>query len=140
MLLTILFPFRATYRSLDLQSRWWHRLAISVFGLFLLFLTLTFAGNRISDDLQERDRELNRATTSFMNQVATLDDSPTSSARTYELSKRYEEISHVLRRECDIRLSEDYGAAFGFCLSLSYVLQLIYRLAIYVVFGSKTQM
>jgi len=138
MLLTILFPFRTTYRKLELQNRWWHRLAVALFGLLMIILTLSFSSNRVSDDLQERDAQLNRASSNFMSQVDTLDDSVASRTKTYELSKRYEQVSAELRHEYDIRLAEDYGAICGFCLSLSYILQCMYRLAIYVAFGSRT--
>jgi quinol-cytochrome oxidoreductase complex cytochrome b subunit len=137
MLLSLLFPFRKTYTVLRLHDRWWHRLAVSIFVLTVLGLSLAFGGARVSDDIDAKDHKLNAVTTTFVNEEAALDNSANSRAMTYQLSIRYEQTTHQLRREFDENLAEDYGWTFGFCLSLSYILQLIYRLAVYVVFGNK---
>jgi hypothetical protein len=137
MLLTVLFPFRRTYRDLDLRRFWWHRLAIALFGLALLVLTLPLMSSRISYIVHQRDAAIDRAAGEFMDQTLYLDDTSSSHAKTYEWSQRYSQICDAIREQYDIQLSQAYGASVGFCLSLSYILQLLYRLAIYVVFGSR---
>ena len=132
MFLKLVFPFGSTFRRLHLHKYWWHRLAIVSFWATLLLIggSVWFGLNRLELGQQEEYRAMVQSDADYRQSVAVTTD---------EKDK--------IRKELEQQLSQGYqqypvypwanlGIGIVMALIVSYLLQLGYRLLLYIVFGS----
>ena len=113
----LLFPFIGTIRRLQLRQYWWHRLLLLAFFASLLASLLTvWIG-------------LNKQEMHGLQDCISLEVSQRAKGRTY--ISVYEECARLY----PVHSRGNLGIAVGLTVVLSYLLQVLYRLFIFVVFG-----
>jgi hypothetical protein len=131
----ILFPFRWKYRELGLSKWWWHRLAIVLFAIALsaVFLMSVWI---VADGYSEKDSRLDNASSEYFDANQTDQNvTPTGS----QALNHYEEQIKKINHDANVTLCWEIGFALGFLVCLSYMLQSLYRVILYVVYGSKRE-
>jgi hypothetical protein len=133
----ILFPFRSKYSELGLKRRWWHRFAIVLFGVAMTVALLTGVWLAISD-YGEKNVRIDSALNDSIEAKGQL-DANASPAENQAIDQRYEEQRKQIDHDANVSLFVEIGFTVVLLAALSYLLQLLYRVLIYVVYGNKRE-
>jgi len=138
MLMTILFPFRGAYRKLALSKYWWYRLSIALYCLVLLFLIAPSSLSRLSSDMSDHENRIKDIDNAYMRlEFSSSGNSPDWTDRNRQLDQRYKVLLDQANAGYSKRLWGDVGFVCGAIFMVSYLLQIAYRILIYVIYGDR---
>jgi hypothetical protein len=146
-----LFPFRSKYLELGLSRWWWHRLAIVLFAVALTAELLMGIWVTV-EEYGEKNTQLGSVTSDYLDAKTKQIDQNASPEGNHEGlppgvvitplnadSQHYEELIKNIKHDEDVSLWWDIGGTLVLLGVLSYVLQLLYRTVIYVVYGNNRE-
>jgi cytochrome bd-type quinol oxidase subunit 2 len=132
-----LFPFRSKFRQLSLERLWWHRLLVV---LFIVALVVMLGGTWLRmnhEEAEGRNSYLSQITETHITDIQNYVAKDATPQEMKALDDRYAEDIRNSVVIWPIHHWINLGIAAVLTLLLSYLLQVIYRISLYIGYGRQ---